>query len=685
MLGIYRRVSNGWKSNSKLELVFSFALIILPIWWIGFPYWSENQTPGAALEEQALVSLSADNIRSGFFKWWGIADYGLNGPGLPADKLLYTHFPSGPDVILAVLRSLKISDNSIRYIYILVAITSIPILISLLTKLKMRPICIGLITFFYLFNYSAFWSYSDHFVYAYYFSFLFLGVIGLIKILRREKYSYFLFVVFLTTSYITAFISFFNLVTAAVTLSLFFKSERKKILRTLIWSASTLFFLHFVRNVQALGINTASKDFLYTAGNRIFGSPTKSSVSEFFRVNQIAWWGTDNDSLSSLYEMMLGTLESHIGLVSSMAIVSLHKFLTLSKEMSGFKFSKKLEEPQIFIIIAASSLVWYMLFPHQGKNYYFPPIFHSFVLFSIIACTLFLENQIKKHGISLGAQNLSKLIRSVIFFLLVIPSVSIPPNAKPNISLNFSNNSAVLIFTLFFSNVLIFQYMYTRFAFSKRSLILANAWFSMSAIILIMVIEHVFSRQTSSPMAKILFAVGLFLASNFIIDLIFVTRNSELRLSVLILFVLALTLLNCFSLLQKNIQSVQDARSNSFYSSQVKAFEELPKLTGNIWTNINAPLLFRYTGGHVIGYCKAKGLLEKNKRYCASGRISETIDDGLPSYVILVENFSSGDFACFLVDPCFEETKRKLLMSHKRIIVSPPGFYIFEYSERAEP
>lgn len=678
ILGTYRRVSNGWKSGSKLELVFSFALMILPIWWIGWPYWRENQTPGAALEEQALISISADNIRSGFFKLWGIADYGLNGPGLPADKLLYTHFPSGPDVILAVLRSLKISDNSIRHIYILVAISSIPILISLLTKLKMRPISIGLITLFYLFNYSAFWSYSDHYVYAYYFPFLFLGVIGLIKILRREKYSHFLFVVFLTTSYITAFISFFNLVAAAVTLSLFFKSERKKILCTLFWSVSTLFFLHFARNVLALGITVASKDFLYTAGNRIFGSPTKSSVSEFFRVNQIAWWGTENDSLSPLIQMMIATLIHHIGLVCSMAIVSLYKFLTQSKEMFGFKFSKKLEEPQIFIIIAASSLVWYMLFPHQGKNYYFPPMFHSFALFAIIACTLFLENQVKNHGTSLGAPNLSKLIRSVIFFLLVIPSVSKLPNGIPSLNLNFSNKSAILIFTLFFSNVLIFQYMYTRLAFSKRSLRLASAWLSMSAIFLIQVIEHVFSRQTSSPMVKIFFAVGLFLASNFIIDLIFVTRNSKLRLSILISFVLALTLLNCFSLLQRNIQSVQDARSNSFYSSQVKAFEELPRLTGNIWTNINAPLIFRYTGGRVIGYCQAKGLLEKNKKYCASGRIFETIDDELPSYIILVEEFPSGDFACFPQDPCFEKTKRKLLMSHKRIIVSPPGFYIFE-------
>jgi len=129
--------------------------------------------------------------------------------------------------------------------------------------------------------------------------------------------------------------------------------------------------------------------------------------------------------------------------------------------------------------------------------------------------------------------------------------------------------------------------------------------------------------------------------------------------------------------LQKNLETANEARAKNFYSSTLKGLNELPRLNGKIFTNLNAPLLFRYTGGRVVGYCKKKGLVEKDEKYCVSGRIADSSDAETQIYVVLSENFTSGDFACFLTDPCFEETLNHLSLSHKKI-KSPPGFYIFE-------
>jgi len=630
---------------------------------------------GAAIEEQALLTISADNIRQNFIQNWGIADYGLNAPGLPVDKLLYTHFPSGPDIVLAIIRSFEISDDLIRHVYILIALSSVPILILLLNKVKMRPIFIGLVTSFYLLNYSAFWAYSTHFVFAFYFPFLFLGVIGLIKIHRREKNSYLFFIVFLTASYITAFVSFFTLVFSACAMGFFLKSQRKKILLTSIVSTCTLLLLHFLRNVLALGMNVASKDVLYTAGNRIFGFPTKSSVMEFFRVNQIAWWGTDNNSLSSLYEIMIQTISSHLGLISSVAIALGLKKLPLSRGMLELKPRKELEESQIFTIFAAGSLVWYLLFPHQGKNYYFPPMIHSFALFLIIACALLLESEVKFYRTKVEMKNFINLSSGLIFFLLVIPSVSFI-YGRPAVMLNFSIRSLILIFVLLFVNVSILQFMKSKIAFSKTALFRVNALFSITTIFVVQGIEFALSIEIPATL-KIFFAVGLFLASNHVQNFIFVSDNHKLRRNIAISLIVSLTFVNSFSVLQKNLETANEARAKNFYSSTLKGFNELPRLNGKIFTNWNAPLLFRYTGGRVVGYCKKKGLVEKDEKYCVSGRIADSSDAETQIYVVLSENFTSGDFACFLTDPCFEETLNHLSLSHKKI-KSPPGFYIFE-------
>jgi len=676
MIQFRRRSSSSWLKPRKLETALSIVLIIVPIWWIGWPYWFETFTAGGAFEEQALTSVSANNIKAGFSRNWGVSDYGLNGPDLPLDKMFYTHFPSGPDVILAVLRTLNFSESTIRHIYILIALSSVPILCSLLNKLRFRPAIKSLFALFYLFKYEGFWAYTDHFVYAFYFPLLFLGVIGLFKIFRKEKYAYLFFITFLAASYVTSFLGFFTLVTAAITMSFFIKQDRKKILLSCLLSASTFIFLHLLRNTLVLGWEVAIQEIRYTIGNRMFGNPSKLAVMDFFRENKIAWWGTNDTSLRNLFIIFRSTLFVHIGLIISLTAILCRKLLPITFGKPKPTTRRALEEFDVLVIIAASSFVWYVLFPHQGKNYYFPPIFHTAALFAIIACAHFIINELKSHKFDANVPSLIKTAWQLSLLLIFIPSISFV-RGSPSALLAISINKTIIIFALFYSFILITQAISRNFSVGKTLFLALAGLYSFLTIFLIQLIVISLSLESPSLNSKILFAFGLFLAISFIFKFFSNTNIGNLRAHIATSLLISLIFVNCFTLLQANLRNAREARSDEFGSSEVEAFNDLPKLNGNIWTNINAPLLFRYTGGLVNGHCQAKGLLEKNKEYCSSGRIFDLIDEDLPSYVVLSEIYSSGDSACFSPNPCFEEVKSNLTLTHRQID-SPNGFYIFE-------
>ena len=660
----------------KLEAALSIVLIIVPIWWIGWPYWFEPFAAGGAFEEQALTSISADNIKAGFFRNWGVADYGLNGPDLPFDRMFYTHFPSGPDVILAVLRTLNFSESTIRQIYILISLSSAPILYSLLIKLRFRPVHTGLVTSFFLFGYNGFWSYTDHSTYFSYFPLLFLGVIGLIKIFRKEKHSYLFFITFLSASYVTSFLSFFTLIMAAIISSFFVKQDRKKIRLFCLLTAGTLIFLHLLRNTLVLGLEVASQELLYTFGNRIFGNPTKMAVMDWFRENRIAWWGTNDADLNNLFGIFRTTLLAHLGLLIPITAILSRKLLPVAFRNPKLTTRKELKEFDLLAILAFTSFTWYLFFPHQGKNYYFPPIFHTAGLFAIIACTQFIIEKSKNYKYDVNNRSLIKTAWQLSLILIVIPSVPFS-SIRPSLNLDITPNKTIISFALFYLFILIIQAISRNFSVGKPLFIALASLYAFSTIFLIQLIAISLSRISLSLNFRILFALGIFFAISFIFKIIPSTNIDKLRTHAAASLLISLVFVNCYTLFQANLRNAQEARSNNFGSLEIKEFNNLPKLNGNIWTNINAPLLFKYTGGLVNGYCESKGLLEKNKEYCSSGRIYDPVEADLPSYVVLSEIYQSGDSACFISDPCFEEVKSKLELSHKKID-SPNSFHIFE-------
>ena len=675
MTQTFRQTFISLLSLRNSEIALSVILILVPIWWIGWPYWFEPFTSGGALEEQAIISISADNIRANFN--WGVGDYGLNGPGLPEDHLFYTHFPTGADVILAMLRTLNFSESLIRQIYILTALSSIPILCLLLNKLGFRPVHTGLITSFFLFGYEGFWSYTDHLTYSFYFPPLFLGVIGLIKIFRKEKHCYLFFITFLTASYVMSFLGFFTLIMAAIISSFFVKQDGKKIRLFCLLTAGTLIFLHLLRNTLVLGLEVASQELLYTLGNRIFGNPTKLAVMDWFRENRIAWWGTNDTSLSNLFGIFRKTLFVHSGLIISLTAIFSRKLLPIILRKPKLTTRRELKEFDVLAILALTSFTWYLFFPHQGKNYYFPPTFHAAGLFAIIACTQFIINEVKIHKFNANDRSVIKTTWQLSFLLIVIPSVTFS-SVRPRLNLDITPNKTIITFAFFYLFILIIQAISRNFSVGKTLFVALASVYSFSTIFLIQLIANSSSRVSLSLHFRILFAFGIFVAIGFIFKFIPSTNIGKLRTHVAASLLISLVFVNCLTLLQANLNKAQEARSGNFGSSEVKAFNSLPKLNGNIWTNINAPLLFRYTGGLVNGYCQAKGLLEKNKEYCSSGRIYDPVEADLPSYVVLSEIHGiSGDSACFSPKPCFEEVKSNLTITHRQID-SKNGFYIFE-------
>lgn len=509
MLQDLKQTSTHWLRAPKLECMFSIFVIVFPIWWIGLPYWIESFSPSGAFEEQALTSISADNIRAGFLKNWAIADYGLNGPGLPLDKMFYTHFPSGPDLILALLRMLELSQSALRQIYILIALSSVPLLYTLLKNLGFRPAFRGIITSFFLLSYKGFWAWTDHFVYAFHFPLLFIGVIGLVRILKEKKYGYLLFFGFLPASYATSMLGFPTLVMTAIVMSFFLNNHRRKLLLLCALSTGILVSLHLLRNALVLGFDVAFKEITLSLGNRIFGNPKKLAVMDFFRENNIAWWGTNNSSLSGLWGMFRSLFFLHFGLIVASLIIIFRRLSLISISRAKQTKSREFGEFDVLLTLGVTSFVWYLVFPNWGKNYDSPVIFHTAALFVIVALARHIT--IKSYSYKSDAKDryLNQHSWKLFLFLLIIPSIAFVPSVSAG-RLHFSMNTALVIFSMLYIYVLFFQATFFRFSVGKTSLIIINFFFCISAILFIYLIEYLLSRAYSSYVTKVLFFLGLF-------------------------------------------------------------------------------------------------------------------------------------------------------------------------------
>jgi len=674
--------SYNLKNFREISKIFlTFLLPLVPIIYVGLPYFFEKDAAGAALEEEALAWISANNIKNDFFRFWGMSDYGLNSPSKPIEHVFYTHFPSGPDVLLALQLKIGLSEKLIKQILIMTAISSVIILWRILKKLTFSPLTISILVALYLWSFDGFWSFSNHYVFAYYFPSLFLSILGLLKIIRAERFAYTIFVSALTFSYVTSFFNFFTILTTSIILGLFIKSVRRKLLFTCVTIAGLLFCAHLARNSLVLGLEVAVKELLYTIGNRAFGTPDKSSVANFFRENNIAWWGTDNKDLAPLYSFFRDFLVRNLLGISVIFLLATERFIKNFIYLRSRKQKLIFDNFEIFITLSATSFIWYLLFPHQGKNYFFPPIFHTSTIFGIIALVIAFKEKIINQGSQVFAR--SFLLFAAIF---VVINWNLLGRDPLSMTMHLPTAGQAIVALGSFGYFTFLYHHYFASARPKVKIYLLGAIFaSLGAK------SYSFLGAKSPQVATLIFIFAFFVLCFVYLREFLDSKTgtkSENQKQIIVVISLILVTLNFVSIIKMNQNSIAEIKLRNFENEVVRAFESLPELEGVVWTNINAPLLFRYTGGSVIGYCTERGIREKDSKLCYSGSNVKVDKIYGADTIVLSEVYSSGDVACFKPDPCFERLLNYLDKTRLKTIVSfnynyaKHNFYIYTGGEK---
>lgn len=202
------------------------------------------------------------------------------------------------------------------------------------------------------------------------------------------------------------------------------------------------------------------------------------------------------------------------------------------------------------------------------------------------------------------------------------------------------------------------------------------------------IVIGIFYIAVANKSLKIGLLVLLFLLSLFWRKTISTTSekdSAQRRNWVTILLIMAI--LNVCWIMKTNISEIDEIKSSKFDRQVVQAFKRLPQLDGNVWTNINAPLLFRYTGGNVFGYCTERGIRNLDRESCFSGGKFKNADRHASNIIVLSEVYPSGDIACFKPNPCFERLLNDLAKNYDENILSfyfhneKHSFHIFRERE----
>ena len=121
-----------------------------------------------------------------------------------------------------------------------------------------------------------------------------------------------------------------------------------------------------------------------------------------------------------------------------------------------------------------------------------------------------------------------------------------------------------------------------------------------------------------------------------------------------------LLITNILVLFSNQTIDIRNAIENNFYSADVISFNKLPKLNGNVFTNLNAPLSFQYTGGNTYGYCKNSALLNLDYKQCFSGRIFTKPDEKSRNFILISRIYLSSDIQCQPQPLCLDELEKDL-------------------------
>lgn len=375
-------------TRRRIVIALFFVQTLAVTGYIMHFLWNSQPYLPSTMVEQVLEDNAARNFATrGFWKYGFLVDYS-SSPKDEDHPFLYTHMPSGPTVLLGLLRKASAEILHTRAIYASFALLGcIFVFLFVLAATGIPEVALLSYVMFTL-DYVGAIKFSDHYVHSLG-DLTFFGTLYFYLRLQENwtRSRLFGFLGLLTASLLTSFLSCIPLALALIALHFIFFRHNSVGFRIFKAGLVTIAFwgtAHFVRNCLVVGTAVTFTDFFYTLTNRIAAWPPKEALNSFFADNNIVMWGVGKVQSYNFNGWLSGAfvdpwLDYQVAiLISILALIALR-----------LDWKSALRTAGILIVAFAAIYAWHVIFYAQGSNYTYPPTFRMFRVGLTAAC-LFL-------------------------------------------------------------------------------------------------------------------------------------------------------------------------------------------------------------------------------------------------------------------------------------------------------
>ena len=365
------------KSVFGAKYMVYFCLLVLVISRISYI----KYTPELALstfgspEENLHVLVGAKNlVKYGWSATCGLPDY-VTSPINQDHPVVYTHFPPLPTIIAAICLKLNLGLKAIRLCIVVLNCfgwVMAAYFIQKIYRLGAQYLPSMLLFLFVTFSVPQL-IWSDHFEYGLtpllVFSPFFISQMNWKNYLKELCICICLFTNALY-NYKIATITLFSWIAYYLLEGDAFSRKKIKTISICATAAFAGILLHVAQNITFLGTSVAINEIWLTLQNRVFGNPTNSQLSEWFKNHNIVLWGSNK-------VLEVDPLIKQLGILGKVNVETFKRvfpiYLWIPVIVSylyiyGYHFAAK--KLNIFILsLFIGVLSWYILFPAHALGY----------------------------------------------------------------------------------------------------------------------------------------------------------------------------------------------------------------------------------------------------------------------------------------------------------------------------
>ena len=392
-------------------------------------------TPELILEYQA-----GSNFHSyGFFKNLLLVDYS-SSPDIGDHPYSYTHQFNIPAILIGILLKIKFSLIEIRLFFVLISLLGIFYLFLLIRSVTKNSLLALLVACLCCIFYDESFVYLEHSTHSFYYLIYFGGLYYLLRYIqssKNQKLFLLAYLFFLSFGLLANIIAVTPLIFSALVFCFFYC--RDKFLKVFIFTSITILTLIgfiFIRNGIVLGFEFAFNDLYLTFSNRVFATPTREELANFYSTNNVVLWGVQFFKPDNMMGWLSVPLKNSFAMLGYTVFIPFAYLLVRSQRFKRYYSDEIVQLTIIFL----GSFSWHLLFLSYGTNYTFPFLDKMFFLYFV--CVIFITYQyILKYWYFESKFLVQKRIYSLLLFGFIAAyfSLSFAGQAKHFLNYDFKH------------------------------------------------------------------------------------------------------------------------------------------------------------------------------------------------------------------------------------------------------